>query len=289
MFYQLKYTNDLGDSIHFGGDDYKIIALEGFGDVGADMQLQRSPYRDGSTHIDSLLEERPIYINFVMMADDYSGLVAMRRKLGQVFNPKVGGTLMITHEGEDYEISCRSEHVPSFPDSGTDAVGKMQTVSVDLLAPDPYWRSTMVVEEPMSSFVGLFELPSDEYWEVGEDGDLYFEVGLEGEKRELFVEGDAAVPIEITFHGPLLNPTLRNNTTGQMIRVKRRLVKGDKLVIDTGEKSILLNGENVFHWIDIDSEFWSLQVGANEIEYFADEGMETADLEIRWQERYVAV
>lgn len=288
MFYDLKYTNDRGDSIRFGGDDYKVIELEGFGDVAADIQLQKSPYQDGSSHIDSVLEERPIYINFVMRGGEYRDLVSMRRELGRIFNPKIGGKFTITHDGEDYEIHCYPEHVPSFPDSGTDAIGVLQTVGVDLLCPDPYWRSTTIVEEPMAAFVELFEFPSD-YWEVGEDGDLYFEVGFEGERREFTIEGDADVPIEITFDGPLLNPSLRNNTTGKMIRVNRRLNAGDKLFIDTNDATVLLNGEDVFQWIDLNSDFWKLAIGKNEIEFFADEGVETAHLVLRWQERYVSV
>lgn len=287
--FKLQFENAHGRTIELFDYPYRLISVEGLGDVGAEIQSQRAPYQDGETYIDSILEPRFMTLELKIEGLDAADTESKRRLIASIFNPKLGpGTLRYIRGDEVKVINAVAESVPTFPDGNTNRKATFQKSLIFLRAPDPYWKTPIINEEPMSSFVGLFEFTSD-YWEVGEDGDLYFEVGFEGEKRELFVEGDTAAPIEITFHGPLLNPTLRNNSTGQMIRVKRRLEDGDKLVIDTGKKTILLNDENVFRWIDLDSEFWNLQVGVNEIEYFADEGMETADLEIRWQERYVAV
>lgn len=288
--FKLQFENARGQVVELFDYPFRLTSVEGLGEVGAEIQSQRSPYQDGETYIDSVLEPRYMSINFKIEGIDASDTESKRRLIASIFNPKLGpGTLKYIRGDEIKVISAVTESVPTFPDGNLNRKETFQKALVFLRASDPYWKSPIINEEPMSAFVGLFELPSDEYWEVGEDGDLYFEVGYEGERRELFVKGDAPVPIEITFHGPLLNPTLRNKTTGEMIRVKQRLEEGDELVINTEEKTVLLNGEDVFHWIDINSNYWSLQVGANEVEYFADEGMETADLEIRWQERYVAV
>lgn len=284
MFYQLKYTNDLGDSIRFGGDDYKIIELEGFGDVRADIQLQKSPYQDGSTHIDTTLEERPLYIKFLIMADDYSGLVAMRRFLGKVFNPKVGGKFTITLEGKDYEISCQSEHVPSFPDSGTDAVGKMQTGSVNLLAPNPYWRSTTVTEEP--AFEPRFRFP------FGGP----FIMGVQRTDRIIINDGDAPAPLKIDFYGPADSPIIENLTTGEFIKINKRLEEGQTLKIDTtdGIKSVIYVDEegtemNVFNWIDLDSTFFKLEIGENDITCHCAISNNQKDFDIYYSKLYNTV
>lgn len=284
------YTNTRGDSLSFRpGSPFVISDIQGLGDVDATVQLQQAPYQDGGSYIDSILSPRAISFRVWIEGKDDSDISRKRSQLSSLFNPKLGPGIFEYRYGDQVrQIAAVAEHVPSFP-TGFDSRGKGHQVAVvDLLCPDPFWRSLTVVEEPMAAFIELFELPSD-YWEVGEDGDIYFEVGFEGEKREFTVHGDAPAPIEITFHGPLLNPTLRNNTTGQMIKINRRLVEGDRLVINTEDSSVLLNGEDVFPWIDLRSEFWKLAIGANEIEYFADEGIEKARVELRWQERYAAV
>lgn len=282
MFYQLKYTNDLGDSIRFGGDDYKIIELEGFGDVGADIQLQKSPYQDGSTHIDTVLEERPLYIKFLIMADDYSGLVAMRRHSGRVFNPKIGGTFTITHDGEDYEICCRSEHVPSFPDSGTDSVGRMQTVSVNFLAPNPYWRSTTVTEEP--AFEPRFRFPVRGP----------FIMGVQRNDRIIINDGDAPAPFQVDFYGPSDGPIIENKTTGEFIKINKRLEEGQTFKIDTSDSSVIYVDEdgtetNVFHWIDLNSTFFKLQIGENDITCHCAVSNNQKDFDIYYSKLFNAV
>lgn len=287
---KLTYTNTRGESIKFDGSPFYLVSVGGLGDVGADVQRQKSPYQDGSTYIDTTLSERIIPIQFLIVGDDYADVSNKRIQLSRVMNPKLGEGKLVYDNGHVVrEIRASAESVPFFPDGSGNRIDNMQKGLVTLVASNPYWRSTSITEEPMAAFVELFEFPSDEYWEVGEDGDLYFEVGFEGEKREFTIEGDAEVPIEITFDGPLLNPTLRNNTTGQMIRVNRRLNAGDKLFIDTNDSTVLLNDEDVFQWIDLNSDFWKLTTGKNEIEFFADEGVETAHLVLRWQERYVSV
>lgn len=288
MLYELKYTNDLGDSILFGSDAYKVIELEGFGEVQADIQKQKAPYQDGSTFVDSILAERYPSIVFAIRGENYKDLKNMRRYVGRVFNPKTSGVLSFSNEGETYWIRCQAEHVPSFPDSGTDAIGRMQTVTIDLMAPDPYWRSLTVTEEPMAAFVELFEFPSD-HWEVGTDGDLFFEMGIEGHTRTFTNNGDADMPIKVTIRGPAVNPKLTNLTTGEFIRVRRTLAESDILILDTEDSSVYLNGEDAFPWIDLSSSFWKLAIGSNDVQYTADAGQENATLTIEWQERYNAI
>lgn len=305
MFYQLKYTNEQGESIHFkpistgfvdtlatneinGHTPFMLMKFEGFGEVDALVQTQKSPYQDGSTHIDSLLEERTPYLEFVIRADNYAELSLYRKQVSRVFNPKIKGKFELTHDDQAYVIDAHAEHVPAFTEE--DRTGGVQTASVNLVCPNPYWQSPTVTEEPMAAFVELFEFPSD-YWEVGEDGDLYFEMGTEGHTRMFMNNSDAPVPIKIKIKGPTLNPTLTNLTTDEFIKINRELKEDDILEISTesGNKYILLNGEDVFNWIALGSTFWELQEGRNEVQYTADAGQESATLTIEWQEQFVGV
>lgn len=281
---RLTYTNSKGESIEFSNRPPFILSkFEGLGDVDADVQTQKSPYQDGETHVDTVLEPRYIKMEISVVGkeiDEY------RRQLSKVMNPKFNGVLRYEDESVVREIECVNEHVPRFPEKTQSS----HKAIVGLKAPNPYWQSTTITEEPMAAFVELFEFPSD-YWEVGDDGNLYFEMGTEGHTRTFYNNGDSEVPIKITIKGPTLNPILTNVTTGELIKINRELSSEDVLEISTedGNKHVLLNGENVFNWIDLSSTFWKLAVGENEIEYTADAGQESATLDITWQEQFVGV
>lgn len=304
MLYKLKYINERGESIEFKGNQYdfqepiefknkttnpfNLIRFEGFGEVGANVQLQKAPFQDGSTHIDTRLQERNPYLEFVIVADDWSNLSNYRKHVARVFNPKINGRFELSYDDKTYVLESIPENVPFFADE--DAVGKSQVVSVNFVCPNPYWKSPTIQEEPMAAFVELFEFPSD-YWTVGADGDLYFEMGTEGHTRTFVNKGDSSVPIKIRIKGPTANPCLTNLTTGELIKVRRQLGADDVLEINTedGNKSVLLNGENAFNWIDLSSTFFKLEVGENTLQFTADSGQESASLEIEWQEQFVGV
>lgn len=159
MQYKLKYTNDKGESIEFGGEKYhfvepgengsnnpsfKVIKFEGFGEVGADVQLQKAPFQDGSTHIDTRLQERNPYLEFVIVADDWSNLSNYRKYVSSVFNPKINGRFELSFDNKTYVLDSIPESVPFFADE--DAVGRSQVVSVNFICPSPYWKSPTIEE-----------------------------------------------------------------------------------------------------------------------------------------------
>lgn len=301
MLYKLKYENERGQEVVFGingysfvdtfgtsntniSNGYSVVRFEGFGDVEADLQLQKAPYQDGSTHIDTLLNERPLYIEFAISANDYKELSEMRRYIGRVFNPKLKGKLTMTSSGKTYEIGCSPEHVPNFPDKGSDVVGTRLTGSIDLLAPDPYWTSTRVTEEP--AFEPKFHFPF-----VGP-----FVMGVQRTDRVIDNDGDAPMPIQVDFYGPADSPMIANETTGKFIRINKRLEENEIFRIDTtdGVKSVIYidedgNEENVFHWIDINSTFFKLGLGENEITCNCALSNNQKDFDIYYKKLYNAV
>lgn len=288
--FKLIFTNSAGEKVELFGRPYRLSKVEGLGDVGADVQTQKAPYQDGESLIDTVLEPRYMSLELKIYGDDLEDVEVKRRRLANVFNPKLQlGTLRYERGTEVKEIKVVAESVPSFPDGSRNRGDNFQKAIIFLKAPNPYWQSISVTEEPMAAFVPIFEFPSDKYWEVEEDGDLYFEVSTEGEIRTFNLKGDAEAPVRITFHGPSVNPVVRNNTTGEYIKVNRTLSENDVLFIDTSDATVEINGENVFNWIDLGSTFWKLQLGDNEIQYTADSGKEEASLNIEWQEQFIAV
>lgn len=278
----VEFINAKGQSIILTNrKPFLLESVEGRGDVSADTQTQKAPYQDGVIIIDSVLDARNITLQVSIIADSRDELSMYRQHLSSIFNPKLGlGTLTYKNGETIREIQCKADGVPSFPVG--DAKGKwFQKTSINLIAPDPYWKSLEIVEEPMAAFVGLFEFPFDDE----------FEIGIEGHTRTFVNNSDADVPLKITINGPVRNPQLANLTTNELIKVKRELVEGDVLEISTekGNKYVRLNGDNAINWIDLSSKFWFLEPGENTVQFTADEGQESATLKIVWQERFLAV
>lgn len=287
LMFKLNFTNSKGQSIEIYGPPFRLIKFDGLGEVGAKNQFQGAPYQDGSTYIDSVLENRPLSIELMIQGNDTTELEINRSLLLSIFNPKLGpGVLRYIGKSGEKEISVVSISVPFLPDGRTNRTKTKQRALINLEAPDPYWMDISDTTEPLEAWIGLFKFP------------LRFPMkfGRKGESRTLVNKGDVATPVLIEFTGPAANPRITNKTTGEFIKVNRTLNAGDTLVINTafGQKRVeIINNDgtrtNVFNWIDPSSTFFNLDEGENEIEYTADTGKESAVVKLTYRNRYVGV
>lgn len=292
--FKLQFENSRGQVVELFDYPYRLISVEGLGDVGAEIQSQRAPYQDGETYIDSVLEPRFMTIELKIEGIDAADTESKRRLIASIFNPKLGpGTLKYIRGDEVKVINAVPESVPSFPDGNTNRKDTFQKALIFLKAPNPYWKSPTVTEEP--AFEPLFEFPSD-YWEEGEDGDIYFEMGIQRSDRTIVNDGDAPSPLQIDFYGPADSPIIENETTGEFIRINKRLEEGQTLKVDTtdGIKSVIYVDEegtetNVFNWIDLDSTFFKLEIGENDITCHCAISNNQKDFDIYYSKLYNAV
>lgn len=281
----LTYTNPKGETVTFGDSPIFLQTVVGLGDLGASIQTQKSPFQDGSTRIDAMFEDRNIAIQFMIVKNNYQEVIEARQHLGRVLNPKLGtGVLRYESENVVREIDVSPDSVPIFPDGQGNRTNCIQKGFINLVAFDPYWRSTEIVEAPM--FVPLFQFPFEGV----------FEMGLQQDQRNIYYDGDAPTPLQIEFYGPASNPKIINNTTGEFIKVKQDLLEGERMIIDTadGNKSVYFvdeegNERNVFNWIDLNSTFFKLQIGDNEIEYTADSNIQGSVVNISYSKLYTAI
>jgi len=286
----IEFENKKGEKVVFDGEPYGLVSVEGLGDVEMEFSTQKAPYQDGVTLVGNTFSSRYIPIEFIIRGDNYDEIKNRRKYLNSVLNPKLKpGILRYISGNVKAEIEAVAETVPAYADKNSRGE-RWQRGLVTFVAPNPYWKSPTIEEEPMAAFVELFEFPSD-YWQVGDDGDIYFEMGSEGHIHTFYNNSDVDVPLKITINGPTKNPTLSNLTTGEVLKVNRELGSDDTLYVNTDDDDIqvLLNGQNVFNWIDLSSTFWKLIPGENTVQYTADEGTESATLNIKWQERFVGV
>lgn len=286
---KLTFTNAKGEYVTFDstGESYRLISLDGTGGAEADVQTQKAPFQDGATYVDSSMNTRPIALEFVLRNRDPAALAGMRRLVSRVFNPKLGvGTLRYEFDGFAKELEAAPESSPFFPMGDGNRLPGIQRATVDLLAPNPYWTDPQTQSRPLTAFVEAFTFP----FEFG----VMF--GSEGDHVTIDNKGDVDAPVLIQIHGPVTNPRIENATTGEFIVVNRAFSAGETLEIDTDPQhkrveAVQSDGTriNVFNWLDLDSTFWKLIPGENEIKYSAYAGTSEGTVTISYKNHYVGI
>jgi len=285
---RIIFTSAKGKSVELKSSaPFLLQSVDGLGDVNADIQTQKAPFQDGSTYIDSVLQERAISLEIAILATDKASLLQKRQFLASVFNPKLGKGVLRYENGETIrEIEAIPDSVPVFP-SGQDNRGPIfQNALVNLLCPEPFWLDEFSTSEKMSYILGGLSFPLQ----------LGTSFAYRGFKKILHNQGDVETPVTIEFYGPATNPVVWNRTTNEFIKVNRTLVETDKLVITTdfGNKSVTIENadgttSNVFNWIDLESTFWQLVPGDNIIEYGSDSDATKSRVIVSYKNRYLSV
>lgn len=281
----ITITNQKRKSITLGRQaPYFLETIDGVGSVDVSMQSQKAPYQDGSTYIDNILENRALSIEgMIITKGDPDALLAARRRIQRVLNPKTGEVTITYQQGNQAkEIKGIAESTPVFPGGQGNKGLYYQKYLLHLLCHQPFWLDSYTESKEIITWLGGLTFP----WI------LPTRFAMKGPPIINIVnKGDVQTPVRIEFKGPATNPKISNRTTGEYIQVRRELAYGDVLIITTdfGAKRVEINGQNVFNWIDLDSSFWQLQPGDNIIEYTSDVPVEPAAVLISYRNRYVGV
>jgi len=146
MSRKLVYLNGQNETITFETGPYLIVKIEGLGIPNVDRQEQKAPYQDGTTYIDSLLQNRDIVVELaITKPNDFSNIALYRRELSQRLTPKYGlGDLTYTDEdGNSYTIRAV---VSSMVFPNKDYRDPYMRAMVTFTACDPYWKSVIGIE-----------------------------------------------------------------------------------------------------------------------------------------------
>ena len=285
--FKLIFTNAKGESIELYGPPYRLMRVEGLGDVEADVQTQKAPFQDGETLIDTVFDARYIQIEIKIVGEDEADIEAKRRYLAAVFNPRLGeGTLFYESETTTRQINAVADSIPLFPDGSTNRGRTFQKAVINLVCPNPYWQGILEGDQ-MAYLMGGLKFPLV----------LPARFAHRGFQRVFTNAGDVPTPVQIEFKGPAQNPTIYNRTTGEFIKVNRDLGENDILYVDTsfGNKTVEIlraesnEKENAFNYIDLDSTFFQLEVGDNLIEYNSNNDSILTRVRISYRNRYVAI
>ncbi len=282
---KVTFINNRGHSIELSNRlPFLLESVEGRGGIEANVQMQSAPYQDGATYIDTLLSTRPLTLQVSLIAESRDELNNLRHRISNIFNPKLGvGQLIYKNGDTERTIEVVVDGSPAFPVG--DAKGKwFQKTAINLIAPNPYWEDTIEENYKLEDFVGSFRFPFT----------LPTRFSTRGDSKVLANYGDVLTPIEVEFRGPVTNPVITNESTGEFIRINRAIPVGYKLILDTsfGNKRVEIIAPdgttmNGFHFIDLQSTFFGLDIGDNRIGFVAEGG--SPEVYIRYKHRYLSV
>jgi hypothetical protein len=281
---EIIIINKNGKKIILGNQGpFFLEKIDGVGEVPVALENQKAPKQDGSTYLGNVLDNRAISIEgTIITKGDPNAVLAARRLMQQVLNPKLGEVIIAY---QDKEIRGIAETTPAFPGGSGSKGLYYQKYLIHLICHEPFWLDPYFESREMSYLMGGLSFPL-----------LLPTRFSERSFRRIFEnKGDVATPVKIEFKGPAINPTVQNNTTGQLIRVKRELAENDVLYINTefGNKKVEIetNGDrvNAFNWIDLQSEFFQLITGENILEYNSNNDSKKTRVVVRYKNRYVGV
>lgn len=288
---KIIYTNSKGQSVDLGNTEPFIVnRIEGMGNPPTNIQTQKAPFQDGTTYIDTTLDDREIEFEVMILANNQTQLFEYRKQLCEVFNPKLGqGTLTYFYDGSSKSVKCSIDSSPIFP-SGKDNRGFGYQLAYFTLMGSPFWQDVIESKIEMAEIIPMFEFPL----EIIEGG---IEFGsISAGYKTIENNGDVPAPLTIEFKGNVVNPIIRDVLSEEFIKINTSIAEGETLIITTefGKKKVVLrdingNETNKFGFMDLESTFFNLKVGDNYLAYDADSGVDSASVTIKYKQLYVGV
>ncbi len=282
---KIVFTSN-GKEMAFGKHSaYKIRSIQGLETSDITLTATENAGIDGATVTNRRLGPRHIDIVGGIPSGDRE---VYRENLVRFFNPANEGTAIIEYCGRKRKVGYLIENV----DFGTlDSVYKIPEFTVSLYCENPMLLSTSSYGRNIAAFIPQFSLPFKCTVEKKQI------MGYQKISQSVLItnDGDKAVGTEFVItatRGDVSNPIIQNETTGQYIKVMRKLFMGDTLQISTipRQKEILINGSNAITDMDRMSDL-SLCIipGDNVVEYDAEDGMTNMDVRLYYTPEYLGV
>lgn len=116
---------------------------------------------------------------------------------------------------------------------------------------------------------------------------INFQLGDPQSRPQIDNFGSSRVYPTIEFTGPLTKPQIVNITTNESFTIDKTLTAGDKVVVDTKNHTVLLNGADIY--MSFSGDWLQLEVGLNEFELLTNSNTDTGSAEIRFKVGYMGI
>lgn len=247
MFDKFEIIGDHGTLSFEMGSPYAIDQIEGLSPPDADIHLHQMALIDGQKYNGAKVQIRTLRIAFAIERD----AEASRLYAYQVLRLKRPVTVHYVSELRDVKIvgyvqKCTAAHF-----------NMKQTITAEILCPEPYWQSYDEIINDMSQYLDNFHFP----FHSTATEPIIFGILQNLATGTVINDGEVDTGITITaaFASNAEDLEIINYTDGESFVVRYSFLAGDELTVDSreGRKSVTLlrNGAqaNLFNYIDPDS------------------------------------
>lgn len=189
-------------------DKYAIVKITGLSPQGATISTQKLA-RHGTEFINATTDERNIVIDLKILGN----VEENRDELYAAFPPGLPVTL-------EFETNTKKATIIGYPEENdADWFVKIAKAQLSIICPDPF-----------------FKAPAAAY-------------GLNGEEATVMSSCpfESGYGVTATLTAAAESFTVTNKTTGEALVIAHAFAAGDKLVIDTEERTVTINGKNAYN------------------------------------------
>lgn len=283
-----------------GSDSYQVnylpnerhgMQLDGIGMPPIEHVKQRSPRQNGSTRVATVLNERVIDVGFMVMCSSRQEYWETRFEIAEMlkrFDDLILRFILDSGESYDIDVACLAE-------TSRKVQPHSLYIAVRLEAANPIFRatniSTLTVGVPQ--IAGAFKFP------------LTFPIvfGASAINRDIALTYGGSWPAypQIDIRGPIQNPAVQNNTTGEELSLTATIDDGDVVRIDLNPqgKSVwhVTDDVNWMNYLDSDSDLatWHLEPtpdaagGINDLHFQGLNGGDNTAITLRWYDQFIAL
>ncbi len=290
---KLTYINEsnLGLTLTYSYPFF-LQGLEGEDGLKNQIINSSSSYEDGSAVINTKINERYINLAGIIKGLTVDDMLNRRKELMKVFNPKIKGKLIYENGKTKRTIECYVEDAPKFSNRN---IRTQQSFIISLYCFNPYWTDISEIKAEIALWRGNFHFPLSIPKNIGSA------MGVKQPSLivNIFNKGDVKTGMLIEFkaRGSVTNPSLFNVNTREYIKVKKQMVAGEVIRINSNfnKKRIesVINGtvKNILNLIDLGGgdTFLQLDVGDNLFRYDAEENLNNLEVSIYYNPYYLGV
>lgn len=270
-----------------------ILGSVSWGKIKGDHHTYSYVGQVGETHASTTLGTRDIEIEGWIIAKTDISMTQRKKMLNQFVNPRQELILYYS----DYKISFYPDSSVTYGDDYEDNNEVIVKFAIDGESFDPLFRNKNNSRVNSGYEVGMFHFPLIISQAPDPPGGIVFGRKIFNYMMNVYNAGavETGMTIEFIANAEVLNPSITNVRTQEIIKINKMLTAGEKVTIDTviGEKSVWveLNGvrKNGFKYKSYDSSWLQLAIGDNVFRYNAEDGINDLTVNIIYDNKYLEV
>lgn len=239
------------------------------------------------------LETRDVSVSGWIVSNSELHMSQRKKTLNGFVNPQQPIILMYKH----YSLEFLPDKTIKYSTTVKENNEVVCRFEITGLAANPLFKDTNTTNVPIAGMLGMFHFPM--MLSAVDNGMPTVMMGLRQPSLIVNITNSGSVQtgMNIVFKatGTVVNPSLINIYTQEQFKINKTLVAGETVVVSTtiGEKKIIgtLNGvsTNYFKYRDLMSAWLQLDIGDNAFKYDADNGIDSLDCTIEYNNKYLEV